>query len=273
MLFDLQSGKRRRVVQVVFGSLAAIFLISFVGFGIGSPGTGGIFDAIGLGGDSASSGNPQFDQQIEDAQARVDANPKDEKALVNLAEIRYQAGQAQLEQDPDTGQPIVTDDARSNFEASLDAWEDYLKLDPKKPDAGAASFASQAYVQLGDAQGAAEAQRIVAEDNPSAGTYGNLAFYLYADGKFEEGDAAAAKAVSLADPSQKASIKKQLSQVADQAQKLQQQAEEQAQQAQQQAGGGGAPAPGGAPIEDPFGSLGGSGGVGTAPPGTAPPAP
>jgi tetratricopeptide (TPR) repeat protein len=266
VLFDLQSGKRRRVVQVVFGALALIFLISFVGFGIGSPGTGGIFDAIGLGGDSASSGNPQFDQQIDDAEARVAENPKDEKALLDLAEVRYQAGQLELEQDPDTGQPIVTDDARSNFEASLDAWEDYLKLDPKKPDPGAASFASQAYVQLGDAQGAAEAQQIVAEDNPSAGTYGNLAFYFYADGKFEQGDAAAAKAVSLADSSQKASIKKQLDQVADQAHKLQQQAEKQAQQAQQQAGGGNAPAPGGAPIEDPFGSLGGTGGVGTTPP-------
>ena len=76
MLFDLQSGKRRRVVQVVFGALAFIFLISFVGFGIGSPGTGGIFDAIGLGGDSASTGNPQFDQQIDDAEARVADEPQ-----------------------------------------------------------------------------------------------------------------------------------------------------------------------------------------------------
>ena len=265
MLFDLRSGKRRRVVQVVFGGLAFLFFISFIGFGIGSDATGGIFDAIGLGG-SNSTGNPQFDEEVDDAEAAVAENPKDEKALLDLAEVRYQAGQLELEQDPDTGQPVVTEEARTNFEASLDAWEDYLKLDPQKPDPGVASFASQAYVQLGDAEGAAEAQRIVAEDNPSAGTYGNLAFYLYADGKFDEGDAAAAKAVSLADSSQKASIKKQLSQVADQAQKLQQQAEEQAQQAQQQAGGGGAPAPGGAPIEDPFGSLGGTGGVGGAPP-------
>jgi hypothetical protein len=51
MIFDLKSGKRRRVVQVVFGFLAFIFFISFVGFGIGSDVSGGIFDAIGLGGD------------------------------------------------------------------------------------------------------------------------------------------------------------------------------------------------------------------------------
>ena len=50
MIFDLKSGKRRRVVQVVFGVLAFIFFISFVGFGIGSGSAGGIFDALGIGG-------------------------------------------------------------------------------------------------------------------------------------------------------------------------------------------------------------------------------
>ncbi|HYU61187.1 MAG TPA: hypothetical protein VEK39_10535 [Solirubrobacterales bacterium] len=262
MLFDLQSGKRRRVVQVLFGGLAVIFLISFVGFGIGSPGTGGIFDAIGLGGNSGSTGSPQFDEEIDDAEAKLAENPKDEKALLDLAEVHYQAAQYQLQQDPES------DDAQAEFESSLDAWERYLKLDPKKPDPGVAAFAAQAYVQVADADGAAEAQRIVAEDNPSAGTYGNLAFYLYAGGKIDEGNAAADKAVAAADTSQKAQIRKQLDQLAEQAQKLQEQAEEQAKQAEKQ---GGQP-PGAAPIEDPFGNLGGTGGVGT-PPGTAPPAP
>ena len=48
MLFDLR-GKRKRLVQVSYALLAAIFLVGFVGFGIGvgnSP--GGLFDAIGL---------------------------------------------------------------------------------------------------------------------------------------------------------------------------------------------------------------------------------
>ncbi len=35
MLFDLR-GKRRRLVQVVYATLAALFLIGFVGFSIGS---------------------------------------------------------------------------------------------------------------------------------------------------------------------------------------------------------------------------------------------
>ena len=83
MIFDLKTGKRRRVVQVVFGFLAFIFFISFVGFGVGSDVTGGIFDALGIGGGSSSS-DPQYEQQIEDAQSAVDQNPKDGSAYGDL---------------------------------------------------------------------------------------------------------------------------------------------------------------------------------------------
>jgi tetratricopeptide (TPR) repeat protein len=270
VLFDLRSGKRRRVVQVMFGGLAAIFLISFVGFGIGSPGTGGLFDALGLTNSSGGSGSPQFDDQIDAAEAKLAENPKDEKALLDLAEVHYQAAQFNLQQDPESS------DAQAQFADSLDAWERYLKLDPKKPDPGVAAFAAQAYVQVGDAEGAAEAQRIVAEDNPSVGTYANLAYYLYAAGKIDEGNAAADQAVAKAEGSEKQQVSKQLDQIAEQAQKLLAEAHKQAQQAQeaaQQQGGGGAAPPGAAPIQDPFGSLGGAGGLGTAPGTTAPPAP
>ena len=270
MLFDLRSGKRRRVVQVVFGGMAVLFAVSFLFFGIGSDASGGLADLFGFGTNSQNTGNPQFDEEIDDAEAAVAENPKDEKALLRLAEVRYQAGQVQLEADPDTGQPIVTDDARANLEASLDAWEDYLALKPKEPDAGVAALAAQAYVQLEDAAGAAKAQEIVAEDNPSGGTYGNLAFYRYASGDIEGGDEAAKLAVEHSEPAQADQIRKQLAQLSEQAQKIQAAAEKQAKKAQEEGGQAGSQA--GAPIDDPFGSLGGSSGLGgTAP--TAPPAP
>ena len=116
MLFDLQSGKRRRVVQVVFGTMAVLFGASFLFFGIGSDASGGLADLFGFGTNSQNTGNPQFDEQIEDAEDAVAADPKNEKALLELAEVRYQAGQFQLEADPETGQPIVTEGARANFE-------------------------------------------------------------------------------------------------------------------------------------------------------------
>lgn len=266
MLFDLQSGKRRRVVQVVFGTMALLFGVSFLFFGIGSDASGGLADLFGFGTSSQSTGNPQFDEQVEEAEDAVAADPKDEKALLELAQVRYQAGQFQLESDPETGQPVVTEDARANFEGALDAWEQYIALEPKKPDPSTAALVAQAYVQLEDAQGAAQAQRIVAEDNPSGGTYGNLAFYLYASGDIEGGDEAAALAVENSDPAQADQIEKQLAQVSEQAAKLKKAAAKAAEQADKEG------SQAGAPIEDPFGSLGGTGGLGgTAP--TAPPAP
>ena len=267
MLFDLRSGKRRRVVQVVFGAMAVLFGASFLFFGIGSEASGGLADLFGFGTNSQNTGNPQFDEEIEDAEAAVEANPKDEKALLELAEVRYQAGQFELEADPETGQPIVTDEAKVNFEGALDSWEQYLDLKPKKIDPGTAAIMAQAYVQLGDAEGAADAQQIVAEDNPSGGTYGNLAFYLYASGDIEGGDEAARLAVENAEPEQAEQIEKQLDALAKQAVKLQEAAEKQAEKADEQGSGAGAP------IEDPFGGLGGgTGGLGGTP-SVPPPAP
>lgn len=261
MLFDLKSGKRRRVVQVVFGGLAVLFAVGFLGFGIGGEtGGGGILDAVGLGGDDAGSGSPQFDELIDDAEAQVEANPKDEKALLELAEVRYQAGQSELEADPETGAALLTEESRTQFEASLDAWERYLDLKPDRPDAGTAALVAQAYVQLNDAEGAAAAQEIVAEDNPSSGTYGNLALYRYAAGDIEGGDEAAELAVQEAEPSQRKTIEKQLAQLSEQAQALQKELAKQADKQGEEA----------APPADPFGDLGGIGGTGTAPTAPAP---
>src|SRR4029450_9629076 len=95
MLFDLR-GKRRRLVQVVYAVLAVLFFVSFIGFGIGSDATGGVFDALGIGGSntSSSSSSAQFDDQIESAEQKLQQDPKDEKALAQLASIHLQAGQS-----------------------------------------------------------------------------------------------------------------------------------------------------------------------------------
>ena len=248
MLFDLQ-GKRRRVIQVVYALLAALFLIGFVGFGVGTEsGVGGIFDAFS-GGDGASSTNPQYEEDIEQAEQQLAQDPKDERALIQLAETHYLAAQDQLETDEETGQPIVTDEARVELDESVTAWEDYLKV-AKKPDADTAALVVQAYVLLNDAEGAAETQRIVAEDRPSQNAYGTLALYLYLGGDIQGGDEAAKQAIAGAEGSQKAVVKRQLDQLAEQAVKQKKQLEKQAKNApqgenplQQPLGGGGIGAP------------------------------
>jgi hypothetical protein len=253
VLFDLR-GKRRRFIQVVYALLAALFLIGFVGFGVGSEaGTGGIFDAIGIGGDDdGGSTSPQYESDIENAEERLAQDPKDERALLTLARVHYLAGRDGLEADETTGQPIVTDEARVEFDESVQAWERYLKVEKKQPDANAAGLVVQGYVFLNDAEGAAETQRIVADARPSAGTLSNLAFYLYAGGDIEGGDEVAKQAVAEAEGTEKSTTRKELAGIRKAAVKQEEKLKKAAKQAED------AP-PGQNPLETPLGGgLGGS---------------
>lgn len=245
MLFDL-SGKRRRVVQVVYGVLAVLFAVSFVGFGIGSDAAGGIFDALGFGGSNGSAGNPQYEEEIEAAEKRLQQDPKDERALLALARVHFLAGQAEVEVNEDTGAPVVTGDARTQFAESVDSWERYLEVESGDLNVDAARLVVQAYVGLEDADGAAASQEIVAQDTPSAGAYGTLAFYRYAAGQIPKGDEAAKRALAEAEPSQRAQLREQLDQVAKQAKRLK--------KAQAKLPQGGAT--GENPLESPLGGLG-----------------
>ena len=53
MLFEL-GGKRKRLIQVIYVCLAFLMAVALVGFGIGGATSGGIFDAVGIGGGSSS---------------------------------------------------------------------------------------------------------------------------------------------------------------------------------------------------------------------------
>jgi preprotein translocase subunit Sss1 len=248
VLFDLR-GKRKRVVQVVYVALAGIFLVGFVGFGIGvGGGPGGIFDALGIGNGGSGSTSSAFNQQISTAQARVKKDPKDPSALLNLARYEYLSGQAQLgPADSTTGQPTVTDAAQAQFVKAVDAWDRYLKA-AKKPDPAVASQIAQGFVFLNDATGAAKAEAIFAKARPSQNTYGTLALYLYADGQITAGDAAAKKAVAAAPASSRKQLTKQLADYSKRAQKF-----KKAQAAAASASGQGS---GGQSLQNPFGGLG-----------------
>jgi hypothetical protein len=149
---------------------------------------------------------------------------------------------------------VLTDEARVNFDESIAAWERYLKL-AKKPSDDVATQVVNSYVFLNDAEGAAEAQRIVAEARPSQGAYSNLAFYLYLAGEFKGGDEAAKRAVAEAEGSQRKAVEKQLARVAEQAKKLEKRQQKQAQKAPEAAN----------PLQTPLGGAGGAAPVQPAP--------
>jgi hypothetical protein len=256
MLFDL-SGKRRRVVQVVYATLAILMGGSLVLFGIGSDAPGGILDAVGLGGNGTGSSSAQYDDQIEDAEQRLEENPRDERALLDLAHYRFLAAtESGIETDPQTGATSISEDARQELEESVAAWEQYLETKPEPVNASGATDAAQAYRYLNDADGAAAAQEVVAQSQDSAAAYYQLALYRYADGQLKAGDEAGQQAIEAAQGSERQRVEQLVGQLSEAARKQQKQIEKAEKQ-----GGGGAGAPTGEELQDPFGALGG----GTAP--------
>jgi hypothetical protein len=263
VLFDLRSGKRRRVVQIVFGFLAFIFFISFVGFGIGSDVSGGIFDALGLGGGDTSS-NPQYDEQIEDAEKTLESDPENERALLDLVNYRFLAASESedgIVTDPSTGATTISSDARSDMQLALDAWADYLDTKPQRVNADAAidvlqinsilfntaltdGDASQA---LRSAEDAAAAGQIAAEARDTASDWGSVANYAYIAGQTEQGDEAARRAIEATEQSSRKQIEQTMEAYAERGEKFNKQLEKLVKQGSSQGG----------EIEDPFGGLGG----------------
>jgi hypothetical protein len=257
VLFDLR-GKRKRVVQVAYVSLAVLFLFGFIGFGIGvGGGPGGIFDALGLTNNSNSgSGTAQFQDNIDAAQAKLAKSPNDTDALLKLADNEYLLGKEGVSQDPTTQQITITNDAHTHLGAAADAWSKYLRVNKGKPDLDTAYNMVNVYVILNDADGAAKTQAIIAQDQPSAAAYGQLAYFQYAGGDIKGGDASHDKALSMASGVQRKQLESTLNQERKIGLKVQK-AQQQAKKATKQ-GGGTSTTPGSNPLQNPFGATPGS---------------
>jgi hypothetical protein len=279
MLFDLRSPGRRNVIKVVYGFLAVLMGGGLIFFGIGGSGGGLLSDAGGGGGDG---GNP-FEDQISDAETRLEQNPQDTAALAELVALHFQAGSNQIEVDQESGAQSLTEDGEQQLQQSADAWDRYLKQTRKsggQADTGTASVAFQLFsllanVSFSNAQGAssgsealadandavtswsdaAEAQRILVDAQPGAPAYVRLAQFLYLAGDIEGGDQAAAQATQAAKGNERAAVEQQLKQAKTQGEQLTQaiaQVQKQQQQTQQATGGA---ATGANPLE----GLGGGG--------------
>jgi hypothetical protein len=271
MLFDL-SGKRRSVIKVIYATLALLMGGSLVLFGIGSDAPGGILDAVGLGSGSSGSSTPQYDEQIDNAEERLQTDPQNENALIDLVHYHYLSATTGggIETDPATLATTVDSDAQEEFAAALDAWDNYLETNPKPVDPETAGEVAQvnntlylAALTSGDAsealsaaEAATEAQREAIGPDATAADYGALARYAWIAGETEVADRAAREAIALTDKSQRAQIEQTLEQTETQLTKFHDRLDKLAKQA-------GAEGEGGA-IEDPFGGLGGAPGA-TAP--------
>jgi hypothetical protein len=214
MLFDLRSSGRRRVVKVVYITLAFLMGGGLVLFGIGGGGglSGGLVDAI-----TESNGGGDGSDRLVDAErkatAAARANPTDAALWAAAARARFNLAQAGA--DPNTGE--YTDTGARQLEAAGRAWEEHLDLAGDKPDSRVASLMVQAYSALGEFDKAAVAQEVIALDRKSAGAYTQLAVLSYQANQLRKGDLARDKALALTEPDMRESLKGQLANVRSQA--------------------------------------------------------
>jgi uncharacterized membrane protein YgcG len=247
MLFDLK-GKRRRVVQATYLTLAVLMGGGLVLFGIGGDVQGGLFDAFSEG-DSNSSNNPIVERRLETARERLRANPNDRTALADLTRAHFQL--AGDDADPNTG--LYGPKARPDLRAAAESWERYLRTNPQPPDASLARVMLQVYGEFGLNQPpkAAQAADVVAQADESSSAFLTLARYASLAKQSRKADLAGRRAIALAPDSQRKVVKEQVKAI-------------DAQAAAQAAGAGGAGAGGGA------GGAGGVPGAGGSPGGGGP---
>jgi hypothetical protein len=215
MLFDLQ-GKRRRLVQGTYLTLAILMGGGLVLFGVGSGSiSGGLFDAItGKDSNSNSSVNSSVNKRIERDQAALKLNPNNQGALADLVRAHYQL--ATNDADANTGAFGST--GKQELAKADTAWKRYVNV-ADKPSDSLASLMLQAYGQggLNKPGDAANAAQVIAAARPSASAYLALATYASQAGQKRTADLAGQKAIELAPKAQKKAVEQQVAAVKAQA--------------------------------------------------------
>ena len=262
MLFDLR-GRRKRVIQVIYVILAFIMAASLVVIGL----PGGV-NPFGNGNTGANTDIAKANiERAENLEQKLQAQPNNENATVELIRARFSAAQSLYETDPDTGQATITDDATTQLDLAAESWEKYLKLTKNNPDPEVAQLMAQVLFTLSQGstvaqfqaniKDAAKAQDFVSQDaikqqkqggSSAASQLTTLAIYqLYAQ-EYAAADATLKKALAATDD---ADEKKQIQQTfnatekdAKRVGKLIDRAVKQAQK------------DGGKSLENPLGSLG-----------------
>jgi hypothetical protein len=217
MLFDLRGGGRRRTVQMVYIVLAVLMGGGLVLFGIGGSVSGGLIDAITNNKGSASAGLGTYRNRVTQAQKQTTAHPQDAAAWADLARARFQLASASDYYDANAG--TWNPQGRQILSQASTAWQKSLSIaGPKKADDGVASLMVNAYSQggLNRPEDAVAAQEVITEARPKSATFARLAILAWQAGQTRKGDLASQKAVSLADPSERAPLKTQLDQAKQQ---------------------------------------------------------
>jgi hypothetical protein len=210
MLFDLRGSGRRTTVKVVYLFLAILMGGGLVLFGIGGSVSGGLVDAITGSSSTSSSSIDTYRKRAQRAEATARATPKDANAWAAAARARYQLASAG--DNFDQAQRTFTDPGKQQLQLASADWEKHLALEPNSPDDSVAGMMVQAYSQAGlnEPAKAVSAQEVITEARPKAATFATLAILAYQAGQTRKGDLASKKALSLADPADRQTLKADL---------------------------------------------------------------
>ena len=210
MLFDLQ-GKRRRVVQATYLTLAVLMGGGLVLFGIGGDVSGGLFDAFSDRSGATGDGNEVVEKRIDRNEDAIRRNPRSEAARKALVRDYYQLATAQTVGNA-TGFPA---EAKDELRRSSQHWKAYLALEPEKPDASLARLMLQVYdpAALNRPKEALEVARLIAESEEDSNAYLNLVQYAALAGDTRVAGLAGQKAIDLAPKSERKEVRRQVKQL------------------------------------------------------------
>jgi tetratricopeptide (TPR) repeat protein len=209
MLFDLRGRGRRRTIQVIYASLALLMGGGLIFFGIGGNTSGGLFDAFN--GNSSTSADKTLQKRVDTLEARARRNPSNERAWVELARTRFSIATSGENYNQTT--QAYTDKGKAELRRAAAAWQRYLALDPKTPDAAVANQMVLAYGPSGLAQyqEAVQAMEVVIDERPpTSALYAQLAILAHAAKQTRKSELAKTKAMELAPKSQRAQVKTQI---------------------------------------------------------------
>ncbi len=207
MLFDLRGPGRRRLVKVVYVTLAFLLGGGLVLFGIGGDVSGGLVDALTERSGGGDDGSERLRTRERQLVQRTSANRQDAGAYAELARTRVQlAGQGE---NYDPQRETYTDQGRAKLREADGAWKRHLEV-ARRPDERVASLMVQAYVATGQLDDAVRAQEIIAEARNAAGAYANLAALAYQAGQTRKGDLASDRALELTEPDMREALRGQL---------------------------------------------------------------
>jgi len=203
MLFDLRGGHRRNVVKVVYAVLAILMGASLF-LTVGPFSIAEIFNG---GGSSNSDLAKPYEEEAERIEARLKKDPENPNLLISLTRSQINAGNAQAVKEAN-GEVALTPDSVQAFQEADQTWTEYLKA-TDKPNVPLAALVAPMMLQLAETStsypqadqriaAAAEAQKIVAEGQPSASSLLTLAFYTYFTGDTKAAEQARAEAKKLA---------------------------------------------------------------------------